>query len=110
MFRIFRDCTKQGLFEKSRFELHQATERFYACSLLVYTNYRPKTHNLKQLLGLCVQQEPRFLPLFPQDTKFHHSEHYKITQEELTWLGEQVKQLQTLTNEVCLEKIARFLD
>ena len=118
-----------GLEEKeikeAAFILHQATERFLACSLLVYTNYRPKTHNLKHLLGLCVQQEPRFLPLFPQDTKYHrrcfellkrayvgarYSEHYKITQEELAWLGEQVKQLQTLTNEVCLEKIAGYLD
>jgi uncharacterized protein len=112
-------------YKKAAFELHQATERFFACSLLVYTNYRPKTHNLKHLLNLCVQHEPRFLPLFPQDTKYHrrcfellkrayvearYSEHYKITQEELTWLDEQVKQLQSLTNKVCLEKIARFLD
>ncbi|MEJ2620143.1 MAG: HEPN domain-containing protein [Candidatus Thiodiazotropha sp.] len=36
------------------FELHQATEQILSCTLLVYTNYRPKTHNLKQLLGLCV--------------------------------------------------------
>jgi uncharacterized protein len=111
--------------KEAAFILHQATERFFSCSLLVYTNYRPKTHNLKHLLGLCVQHEPRFLPLFPQDTKYHrrcfellkrayvearYSEHYKITQEELTWLGEQVKQLQSLTHEACLEKIAKFLD
>jgi uncharacterized protein len=122
---LFEFAQSKGYLKTAAFELHQTTERFFACTLLVYTNYRPKTHNLKQLLGLCVQQEPRFLPLFPQDTKYHrrcfellkrayvgarYSEHYKITHEELTWLGEQVKQLQSLTHEVCLEKIAKFLD
>jgi predicted nucleotidyltransferase/HEPN domain-containing protein len=108
---------------KAAFELHQATERFLSCALLVYTNYRPKTHNLKRLLALCVQQEPRFGSLFPRDTKHHrrcfellkrayvearYSEHYKITAEELRWLGEQVVALQSLTEAVCRVKIARF--
>jgi HEPN domain-containing protein/predicted nucleotidyltransferase len=111
-------------YKNAAFELHQATERFFACILLVYTNYRPKTHNLIRLLALCVQQEPRFMALFPQDTKYHrrcfmllkrayiearYSEHYAITQEELTWLGEQVTELQSLTEKVCREKIAGFL-
>jgi HEPN domain-containing protein len=108
-------------FKNAAFELHQATERFLSCALLVYTNYRPKTHNLKRLLALCVQQEPRFSSLFPRDTKHHrrcfellkrayvearYSEHYKITEEELRWLGEQVVALQSLTEAVCREKIA----
>jgi HEPN domain-containing protein len=108
---------------KAAFELHQATERFLSCALLVYTNYRPKTHNLKRLLALCVQLEPRFGSLFPRDTKHHrrcfellkrayvearYSEHYKITEEELRWLGEQVVALQSLTEVVCRERIAGF--
>jgi HEPN domain-containing protein len=108
---------------EAAFLLHQATERFLSCALLVYTNYRPKTHNLKRLLALCVQQEPRFGSLFPRDTKHHrrcfellkrayvearYSEHYKITEEELRWLGEQVEVLQSLTEAVCREKIAEL--
>jgi HEPN domain-containing protein len=111
----------RGDYKKAAFELHQANERFLSCTLLVYTNYRPKTHNLKRLLALCVQQEPRFNSLFPRDTKHHrrcfellkrayvearYSEHYKITEEELRWLGEQVVALQSLTEAVCREKIA----
>jgi predicted nucleotidyltransferase/HEPN domain-containing protein len=107
--------------KEAAFLLHQTTERFLSCALLVYTNYRPKTHNLKRLLALCVQQEPRFEKLFPQDTKSHrrcfellkrayvearYSEHYSITKEALVWLGEQVAVLQSLTETVCRERIA----
>jgi predicted nucleotidyltransferase/HEPN domain-containing protein len=107
-------------FNNAALELHQAAERFLSCTLLVYTYYRPKTHNLKCLLALCVQQEPRFGSLFPRDTKHHrrcferlkrayvearYSAHYTITEEELVWLGEQVDTLQSLTEAVCREKI-----
>jgi len=110
-------------YKKAAFELHQAVERFLSCTLLVCTNYRPKTHDIKHLFALCIQQEPRFIPLFPQDTKFNrrcfellkrayvdarYSEHYKITEEELTWLAERVEMLQTLTEEVCNRKVSGF--
>ncbi|MDF3013241.1 MAG: hypothetical protein K0Q78_1445, partial [Cellvibrio sp.] len=36
------------------------------------------------------------------------SKHYKITKEELLWLGERVQLLQQLTEILCLEKIASF--
>jgi predicted nucleotidyltransferase/HEPN domain-containing protein len=118
---FFAIAQDKAYLNKAAFELHQATERFLSCTLLVYTNYRPKTHNLKRLLALCVQQEPRLISLFPQDTKHHrrcfellkrayvearYSEHYKITEEELRWLGEQAVALQALTETVCQEKIA----
>jgi HEPN domain-containing protein/predicted nucleotidyltransferase len=117
----FQQTLEKDWNNEAAFELHQATERFLSCALLVYTNYRPKTHNLKRLLALCAQQEPRFGSLFPRDTKNHrrcfellkrayvearYSEHYKITKEELRWLGEQVAALQSLTEAVCREKIA----
>jgi hypothetical protein len=71
-------------------------------------------------LALCVQREPCFGSLFPRDTKRHrrcferlkrayveacYSEHYKITKEELVWLGEQVGALLSLTEAVCREII-----
>jgi uncharacterized protein len=37
-----------------------------------------------------------------------YSEHYKISQEDLLWLGEPVKHLQELTEVLCQEKIASF--
>ncbi len=35
------------------FELHQAVERLYSCVLLVTTNYRPNSHNIKFLRSLA---------------------------------------------------------
>ncbi len=105
------------------FSLHQATERYFACLLLVLTNYKPYTHNLKQLNSLAISQDERIAGVFPQDSKVQrrrfqllkqayvdarYSEHYKISQEELTWLAERVKHLQQLTGMLCQEKIASY--
>ncbi len=103
------------------FQLHQAAERYYSCLLLVLTNYKPYTHNLKQLNSLAISQDEGIAEVFPQDSKIHrhrfqllknayvdarYSEHYKITQEELVWLAERVNILQQLTEKLCKEKIS----
>ena len=103
------------------FLLHQTTERFYTCLLLVLTNYKPNTHNLKQLNLLCISQNPCIAEVFPQDKRLYrrrfqllkcayvearYSEHYEISVEELHWLAERVQLLQTLTETLCQEKIA----
>ncbi len=105
------------------FLLHQATEHCYSCLLLVLTNYKPYTHNLIRLNSLAISQNARIAEVFPQDTKMHrsrfqllkkayvdarYSKHYKISQEELVWLGERVKRLHELTEMLCKEKIASF--
>lgn len=105
------------------FLLHQATERYLACLLLVLTNYKPYTHNLKPLNSLAISQDDRITEVFPQENKIQrrrfqllknayvdarYSEHYKITQEELEWLAERVKYLQELTEKLCQAKIASF--
>ncbi len=91
--------------------LHQAAERFYGCTLLVCTNYRPKTHNIAQLRSLCAQQDSRYFDNLTSNTKFNrrsfqrlkhayvdarYSEHYEITKEELNWLAQEVEKLQAL--------------
>jgi len=122
-FDTFYDDLKKERFKKSAFELHQATERFYACLLLVLTNYKPNTHNLKQLNALAILHNERIAEVFPQDTKPHrrrfqllkkayvdarYSAQYKISQEELQWLAERVQYLQQLTKQLCKEKIDGF--
>ena len=109
--------------KNAAFQLHQATERYFACILLVFTNYKPNTHNLKQLKSLAILQDERIADIFPQDTKIHrrrfellknayidarYSEHYQISQEELEWLAKRVKALQALTETLCKEKIDFF--
>jgi uncharacterized protein len=53
-------CNKQAAFL-----LHQAVERYFACILLVYTNYRPKTHNIKALYSFATQQADELKTVFP---------------------------------------------
>jgi predicted nucleotidyltransferase/HEPN domain-containing protein len=116
-------CMDRKDLKKAAFELHQSAERFYACILLVFTNYRPKSHNLKLLHGLAMQQHQAVKNVFPQDAKFNrrcfellkkayvdarYSSHYSITEEELRWLEGQVKQLQSMTKTICTEKIAAY--
>lgn len=116
-------CIDRDDLSIAAFELHQATERLFTCILLVFTNYRPKSHNLKLLHNLAAQQYEALTAMFPQENKFHrrcfellkgayidarYSAHYSISEEELLWLEGQVRQLQTLTEQVCLEKIAAF--
>ncbi|MCF6323981.1 MAG: HEPN domain-containing protein [Gammaproteobacteria bacterium] len=122
-FDTFYDDMEKERLKKSAFELHQATERYFACLLLVLTNYKPNTHNLKQLNSLAILQNERISEVFPQDTKINrrrfqllkqayvdarYSEHYKISQDELEWLADRVKHLQQLIEMLCQEKIASF--
>ncbi len=122
-FLTHSDDMEKGRLKKSSFELHQTTERYFACLLLVLTNYKPNTHNLKQLNSLAILQDERITEVFPQNSKIHrrrfqllkqayvdarYSEHYKISQEELVWLAKRVRCLQQLTEKLCKEKIDSF--
>nr|WP_293303907.1 hypothetical protein [Allomuricauda sp.] len=43
------DFIAKGILNEAAFMLHQATERYYTTILLVFTDYRPKDHNLETL-------------------------------------------------------------
>lgn len=124
-FTSYNDALARGpeWYNQAAFMLHQASERFFSCVLLVHKNYRPKSHNLKHLLSLCNQYDGRFFNTFPGHTKFQrrcfsqlknayidarYSEHYSITEEELKYLEERVEKLQKLTEEICQKHIAEF--
>ncbi len=109
--------------KNAAFQLHQATERFYACFLLVYTNYKPNTHNLVKLNSLAISKNSAIAQAFPQENKMQrrrfqllknayidarYSTQYEITREELDWLAERVAHLQKLVERLCKEKIEQF--
>jgi len=108
---------------KSAFLLHQAAETYYSCVMLVFTNYKPNTHNLVQLNNMVISQDTRFTEVFPQDSRLNrsrfqllkrayidarYSEHFEIDSEQLDWLIERVEVLQKLTKELCQERILAF--
>ncbi|MEN3335546.1 MAG: hypothetical protein V7641_4911 [Blastocatellia bacterium] len=107
------------------FMLHQATERFYMTTLLVFTHYKPKLHNIKTLGKRVSNLDPRFFPVFLRTTpeerwrfdllqkgyiEARYDPKYKITRKELEYLAERVKQLQRLTKKICKERINSYTE
>jgi predicted nucleotidyltransferase/HEPN domain-containing protein len=119
----FQSNRDRGRTSKAAFELHQAAERLYHCFLLVLTLYSPKSHKLNFLRSQCEQLDARLGEAWPRATKFEqrcfellrrayvdarYSPHYKVTAEELAWLGDRVTKLQALVNEICKAHLTRL--
>ncbi|WP_133512843.1 HEPN domain-containing protein [Candidatus Thiosymbion oneisti] len=105
------------------FELHQVTEKLYGTVLLVFTRYKPSTHDLEKLGQRVGSIEPRFLSVFPKATEeeeecfkllrkayvdARYKPSYTITKEQLEWLAGCVSRLKELTEKLCREKIKSF--
>ena len=103
------------------FDYHQAAEKLYHCVMLVRTLYSPKTHNLNRLRALSEELEPELKSVWTAETKFQrrcyellrgayvnarYSPHYRITTEELAWLGERITLLRDLVQKACQQRIA----
>jgi hypothetical protein len=88
--------------------------------LLVCTFYTPHVHNLGFLRTQAERLDRRLTYVWPRDTrkeramfeklkeayvKARYSKHYRISEEELTWLGDRVEELGRVVQEVCLERI-----
>jgi predicted nucleotidyltransferase/HEPN domain-containing protein len=113
----------QGRNNNAAFQLHQASERLYHCVLLVCTFYTPHVHNLGFLRTQAERIDPRLTYVWPRETKrdrarfeklkeayvkARYSKHYRITKDELEWLGEQVEELGRVVHEVCIERLEKL--
>ncbi|HCJ20406.1 MAG TPA: nucleotidyltransferase [Erythrobacter sp.] len=122
-FDDFRSNVDRERFKKAAFELHQATERLYHGVLLVCTFYTPHNHNLAFLRTQAERIDPRLTYVWPRETKrdrarfeklkdayvkARYSKHYRVTKEELEWLGTQVEELGRVVHEVCSERIEKL--
>ncbi len=103
------------------FLLHQAAERLYTTVMLVFTDYKPKVHNLAKLYRYTKGFSKELAMVFPRsnDTERHLFEQLKkgyvearydpdftISKEELTTIIERVRQLQSVTEQICKAHIA----
>jgi HEPN domain-containing protein len=106
---------EQGWSNRAAFLLHQATEQFYHCTLLVLTLYSPKSHKLNFLRSHAEDAAPELIDAWPRSDKAsrrafellrqayvnaRYSPQYSISQEQLIWLGERIALLQELVREV----------
>ena len=110
----------EGGLKEAAFQLHQATERYYHCVLLVCTFYTPHVHNLGFLRTQAERIDPRLIDIWPRSTKTErsrfeklkdayvkarYSKHYRITEDELAWLARRVEALGQVVEAICLERI-----
>ena len=110
---------------KAAFELHQATENFYNTVLLVFTGYKPKTHNLDKLRQYAKHISEDLFAVFPFPEKNEIDKHlfdllkrgyidarykddYVITKEELIRLLEKVETLKQVIQKICMQKISSY--
>jgi predicted nucleotidyltransferase/HEPN domain-containing protein len=111
----------KGRPKEAAFQLHQATERYYHCVLLVCTFYSPHVHNIGVLRTQAELIDERLIGVWPRElkreramfeklkdayVKARYSKHYRIAEEELTWLTERVKALGDVVQLVCSERVA----
>jgi len=112
-----------GGFREAAFNMHQAAERMYHCVLLVVSFYTPHVHNLGFLRTQAERLDARLTYVWPTGNrkqramfeklkeayvKARYSKHYRISEEELAWLGEQVEELGRVVHEICSERIAQL--
>ena len=64
-YESFEFNFKKEYYSESAFLLHQATESYYSAILLVFTDYRPRGHNLKWLGKQANSINDRFREVFP---------------------------------------------
>jgi uncharacterized protein len=110
-------------YKNAAFLLHQVAERLYSGILLVFTRYKPNTHDLAVLRKLANSTDSRLLRALPLDRsenkhlfkllrKAYVDARYKpsyiITNDELSQLYAQVEELKTTGELICREKINSF--
>ncbi|MFT3947180.1 MAG: HEPN domain-containing protein [Agriterribacter sp.] len=114
----------EGHLKIGAFELHQATESLYYATLLVFTDYKPKTHNLWKLRKKAKPNSEELFHVFRAETDkqekhlfellkqgyvdARYREDFTITREELQVLIERVSTMIPIVEKLCKEKIASF--
>ena len=114
---------ERGFLKPAAFDMHQSAEFLYHCVLLVCTFYTPHVHNLGFLRTQAERIDPRLTYVWPRDTrrdrarfeklkeayvKARYSQHYRITKEELEWLGEQVEELGRVVHDICSVRLEKL--
>jgi HEPN domain-containing protein/predicted nucleotidyltransferase len=110
-----------GEYKIAAFELHQATESLYYTALLVFTGYKPKTHNLLKLRKYAKFISEELFLVFPIETSKNenllfdllkrgyidarYKPAYSITKEQLVLLIEKVKKIKEIVRQICKHKI-----
>ncbi|XWN34899.1 MAG: HEPN domain-containing protein [Roseivirga sp.] len=122
-FMHYRYAIKDKGYSMAAFLLHQSTESYYAALLLVFTDYRPKTHDLEELCHQATKVSEVLKAVFPRQAAAEkrafdllrrayvdarYDKTYTITLQELQYLSERVLLLRALTEQLCKEEMQRL--
>ena len=123
-YEVYEWVLEKGYLDKAAFELHQAAENLYKTIILVFTDYKPKTHDLDDLNKQVGYADARFKVVFPNQSeedkrrftilvKAYIDSRYKlgytVDPQDLQWLAERVGKLKELTEGVCGERIEGYI-
>ncbi|WP_181919237.1 HEPN domain-containing protein [Alkalilimnicola ehrlichii] len=105
------------------FDLNQATEAAYKCTLLVHTLYCPHEHLLRYLARDAAEYGPVFKDIFPHTTQLerdmfklldnayiaarYHLD-FNVIQEDLDYLAPKVQRLLEVTQALCEQELERL--
>lgn len=111
-------------FKMAAFLLHQAAECFYYTILLVFTGYKPKTHNLKKLRKQSKYLSEKLFLLFPIENNkkekhlfdllkrgyidARYRSDYLITEKEILSITDHISKMKTIVKEECSKKLKSF--
>ena len=117
---LSQTSVENGVLRDATFMLHQATERLYACFLLVHTLYVARSHNIKFLRSLAEDKEPRLVGAWPRETRLErarferlkrayvearYAQGFAISTDDLNLLAANVAQLRDIVSLSCQERL-----
>lgn len=122
-YRTYEFNLKEEENNIAAFQLHQAVERYYGAIQLVFTGYKPKTHDIEILGKMAKALDMEFGKVFPRgdmnerrrftllkkayvDARYNMD--YTISKDDLAYLAERVHLLRNLTEQICKKKIESF--
>lgn len=124
--RAAKVMIEEGGLKEAAFQLHQASERYYHCVLLVCTFYTPHIHNLGFLRTQAERIDMSLFEVWPRQSrreramfeklkaayvKARYSKHFRVNEDELAWLGSRVEALGRAVETICsarLEELKRI--
>jgi uncharacterized protein len=123
--KLFKFALSEQDYNEAAFLLHQTTEQLYTAILLVFTRYKPNTHDLLVLRKLTNSIDNRFVKIFSLENSesrrvfkllrkayidARYKPSYTITEDELLRLDKQVKDLKKIGKLLCSKKINNFTE
>lgn len=120
---LVKICLSKEQNKEAAFLLHQVCEKLYNCILMVFTNYRPKNHRIKELGGMVKRFSGELVAIFPLNTdaekksfdllcrayiEARYNIDFSISREQLEYLISRVEILKDVTEHLCKEKLAEY--